>query len=185
MEDTTSTNSGNGFRFSDAVKAGFIATVVLAVVVALEGFNVGRMNGEMLVGKESEVYLIYAAGIAFVFAIGIFYALIYALLLSPIKMLNGVLKAFIFSILLTSISYFLGPQLPSIVAKIKGQSAAVAVSATQKPEEQQSSQNPSTNLDKISKNASTSLIDNALLMNWINHLVYSLGLAVMYRRRKF
>lgn len=161
----------SGFRFFDALKAGFLATLVLSGIMFLFGIDSMKMLGSMLLGESASPLNTYLAGGGFHFAVGIAYGLLYALVIAPISALNGLFKALLFSAILTGISYFVGPKLPGIIAKVEGHEMAPATQAVSNP-------TPST------QPVCECPPKNEIAKSWINHFVYALVLAALYRRNQ-
>lgn len=173
------------FSFWVAIKAGFLATLVLTVVMLLLGQNSMMYLGKLLVEAKAETYMIYLAGGLLHFGIGIIYGLLYALIFAPIPF-SPLIRTFIFSVIITAISFYASPKLPEVIASIKGEKPTMQAQeqAPTPSTEVQNTSNPVDVDQNPSAPSSTPMIKKAIIMSWINHFIFALVLGMIYRRRR-
>lgn len=173
------------FSFSRAIWAGFVTTLLIAILNFLQGHDNALIIGKMMLGSEAKPVYVHMAGGAFCFLVGIVFALFYALIIAPMRFMSDFVQGILFAVIMTIIAFFTFPKLQTIfdaVLKREPGSSAVQTQAqgtelakvdeeikTEKPEEKSSE----TNKNDMKKE---------LLDNFINHLIYALSVIVIYRQ---
>lgn len=178
----------SGFRFWDAVKAGFMATVILTIIMALFGMDSMKSLGHMLMGSSASKMQLYLAGGALHFGIGIFYGFLYALILAPISAFNALVKAIIFSVIITAAAFYGMPKMPDVIAKIKGDESHMMNPCNPCHMENSYNMNPCAMKDDLNSmnpcNPCAAGDKKAIITSWMNHFIFALVVGMLYRRRK-
>ena len=181
--------------WSSAICAGFIATLVMTIVMALLGINIILMLGMMILGSDASLMMQYIAGGIMHFVVGIIYAIIYAAFIAPMKCMNTFLKGLIYGVILTVIAYFGMPLMADMLMKEEGYNPCMMVEAEGVAVMEYNPCNPCWNpCNPCAMVVAEEVVvvgnpcnpcggDDALygmLISFINHLVYSLTLAFLY-----
>lgn len=87
-----------------AVTAGFVATVVITISMALFGMNIMKSLGTMMVGVNAGAGAQYALGGLIHLMIGIGYGIVYAALFAPIRGWSTLMKGAVFGLAITAIA---------------------------------------------------------------------------------
>lgn len=116
MEETSSSNGG--FNLGSAVKSGFVASVVMSIILALLGQNLMKALGGLIAGSEADPTLQYALGFIVHSFFGIFYGVAYALIIAPLPLFNRLVKAVIYAALLAVVSHFGMPIMANSFSKM-------------------------------------------------------------------
>lgn len=128
MEKETKPVNPSYYRFSltGVIKSGFFAAIITSLLMLLQGNNTLYYFGVLVMGEAADPKFIYLAGIGLIAGLGIIFAFLYAIILAPFR-INDLIKAIIFAVILTGLSYFLTPQLPYIINKIAGKTLSSQV----------------------------------------------------------
>lgn len=170
------------FSFGSAVYAGIIATIVMTVVMALFGTNIITMLGTILLNKQAPIYMIYLAGSIMHFAVGIIYAILYALIIAPLKSLSNVLKAILYSIILAIIAQIAIPYTIKAVEYVKIEYFHIApMMETAAPPTEKEAAPAETSTPTSMRNK---ILSKPNLQNWLHHFIYALTLALMYKGKR-
>lgn len=174
----TANQSSYGFSFSRAMLAGFLATLLIEILIYIQGQNPALSMGKMILGPDSMPLFMYIAGGGFCLLVGLIFALFYALIIAPMRFMSDLIQGILFAGIMTAISIYTFPRLQDIfdvvlkrqpeVALVKLQEESTEfVKAEESPEEE-------------SKEGKKGM----LLYNYMNHLIYALAVIVVYRQRK-
>lgn len=184
METTTPKVS---FSFGSAIYAGIVATIIMTVVMALFGVNSITMLGTLLVGKNASYSTIYLAGSLVHFGVGVFYAIVYALLLAPVKSLSNILKAILYSILLTIIAQTTLPHLPQTITHFKQKYFPAATVSSTPPTDDATTPVTTEEVTEesiVTHSVKNKILSKANLKSWLHHLIYALTLVLTYKRKR-
>lgn len=173
--------------YTKAALAGFVATIVVTLTMALMGMNVMKTLGEMMMGPNTSVAMQYIAGGLMHFATGSFLGILYAVSINKVfKDFSPLFRAVVYGTLIT----FLAMYGMSLIKDMKGisQNPCAHYSATNAKSNYGRNANPcatATNpcMHKMQPQANPPAAKQ-FLMSWINHLVYALVLAYMLSCRK-
>ncbi|PWU05313.1 MAG: hypothetical protein C5B43_03520 [Verrucomicrobia bacterium] len=187
-KNTTHLDSSNGysFKFGRALAAGFFATLLLEILILLQGQNPSLAIGKMLLGTEANFWTIILAGAGFCLLVGILYALLYALILAPMRVIPDFVQGLIFAAILTVVAILTFPKLQNLIdTALKRHTEIKAVVAvpeeTEKSTEIAKTEEPKGINAPETKEANKK---NEILHNFMNHLIYALSVIVIYRQRK-
>lgn len=178
MEENTSkvcSTKSCCFCFAEALKAGFIASVIMNILLFLQGSDTWHYYGTFL--GDVDLKIIYVAGFIIACILGIIFACLYALIIAPLSLRSHLIKALIFAAILTAISYFVSPLLPQ--RPNMNTNRAVAVSSS------------NTDIAVKGESPDSTLVDNSektrtrriLALAFTNSLLFALMVVVLYKRR--
>ncbi len=194
MEKKTVQHESSGgyhFSFGRAIVGGFFATLLLEILIYLQGQNPALTLGGMILGPEANMSYIYAVGGGFCLLVGIVYALLYALILAPMRFISDFIQGILLAAILTAIAIFMFPKMQSIFDTVLGKHTEVeAQSVAKAPEEPEKGTEVATTKEVVqNKDEGQSNLDKEdnkkqLLNNFMNHLIYAFALIVIYRQSR-
>lgn len=174
-----------------AVYAGIMATIVMSVVMLIFGINIVKMEGLMLVDEGASNMQIYLAGGIMHFIVGIIFALIYALIFAPICMLSNLLKALIFSIIITCVALYSMPHMPAMIHKVKTDvlkmESKMGMMDKAEPTKMAMDDKKLEDQEKMMDDndpLKNKFLSKAQLKSWLNHFVFALVVALVYRPKR-
>lgn len=178
MEENTSKSCSTKsccFNFCGVLKAGFFAAILTNLLMVFQGSDALFYFGTLLLGAEADPKIVYTVGVLVACVLGIIFAFLYALIIAPWKHVNDLIKAIIFAIILTAISYFASPELPKAASMITGhtESSASLVSPADEGEAALTIAGEPVQL-KVQK---------SLVTTFANSLLFALMVVVLYRRK--
>lgn len=178
MEESTSKSCSTKsccFSFIGAIKAGFIAAILIHILMIFQGNNSLLYFGTLFAGSEADPKILYTVGVLVAVIFGIIFAFIYALLIAPIRCIHDLFKAIIFAIILTVGSYYGFPKIPQLASMItkhsvsaNPESTAIAVTV------------PSTTAAGSLAQSNTQKV---IITTFTNSLIFAFMVVVLYRRK--
>jgi len=114
MSDAAYVSAGQPFRWSRAITAGLVATIVITISLALFGTNIMKSLGSMML-PNANVGVQYLVGGAFHLMVGLFYGVVFAWLFGRVREWNPVLKGVVFGLAITAIALAAMPVMASMM----------------------------------------------------------------------
>jgi hypothetical protein len=190
MSDAAYVSAGQPFRWSRAIMAGLLATIVITISLALFGTNIMKSLGSMMLPNAS-VGVQYLAGGAFHLIVGLFYGVVYALLFGKVREWNPFLKGAVFGLAITAIAMAAMPVMASMMpGGAAGNPCAAAAANPCNPCASKAANpcNPCAAKSAANPCNPCSALGGAQnkyggAMSAINHLLFALTLAFVYRAR--
>lgn len=184
MEENTSKSCSTKsccFSFIGVLKAGFFAAILTNLLMVFQGSNALFYFGTLFLGAEADPKIVYTVGVLTACVLGIIFAFIYALIIAPWRCVNDLIKAIIFAVILTAISYYASPELPKAANMITGHSGAstslVSAEATEHPADEGEAA-----LIVAGKPVQLK-VKKSIVTIFSNSLIFALMVVVLYRRR--
>lgn len=187
-------------NWSRAITAGFIATIVITISLALSGMNIMKSLGAMMLPNAS-VALQYLAGGIFHFMVGLVWGVLYAWLFGRVREWGPFLKGTVYGLTITAVALAVMPLMAMILPGGR-EGAANPCSPCASAPAVANPCNPCANkaanpCNPCAKNAcSTASAKNpcnpcggggqsptSSAVSAINHLLFALTLAFVYRAR--
>lgn len=98
-----------------ALIAGLVATAAITVSMALFGMNIMKSLGAMMIGAGASATTQYIAGGLFHLLVGLFYGLVYAALVAPVRRWGALLKGAVFGLAITAIALAVMPVMAAMM----------------------------------------------------------------------
>lgn len=184
MEENTSKSCSTKsccFSFCGVLKAGFFAAILTNLLMVFQGSNALFYFGTLFLGAEADPKIVYTVGVLTACVLGIIFAFIYALIIAPWKCVNDLIKAIIFAVILTAISYYASPELPKAANMITGHSGASPSLV--------SSEAPAHSADEggaaltVAGKPVQLKVKKSIVTTFSNSLIFALMVVVLYRRK--
>lgn len=164
------------FSFGRAIFAGFLATLLIEILMYIQGQNSALTLGKMVLGSEATTTYIYLAGAAFCLLVGIIFALFYALILAPMKFMSDFITGIIFAGIMTALAVYTSPKLPQIVEKVMKKQSEVALMQTEEKSTEVAKTEDLVQSD-IKKDEKHELLNSFMI-----HLIFAYAVIVIYRQ---
>jgi len=190
MSEAISSVAGKPFSWSRAIVAGFIATAAITVSMALFGMNFTKSLGSMILPNASMTLQYLAGGISHLM-VGLFYGVVYAWFFGRVREWNPLLKGAVFGLAIAAVASATMPLMASIMPggraanpcnPCAGKASNPCNPCAAKPANPcnpcaAKTPNPCNPCGGGGQNPYSGLVTA------INHLVYGLALALVYRTR--
>lgn len=196
-------HEGYSFSFGRAIVGGFFATLLIEILIYLQGQNPALMLGKMILGSDANLSYIYLAGGAFCLLVGLIYALFYALILAPMRFISDFIQGILLAVIMTAIAVFTFPKLQGMIDTVMGRHTEVQAvgeaqvakqvqenhkeAGTEGEKESEKGNEVASTKDLVqSKKEDAAKEDHKkeLLYNFMNHLIYAFALITIYRQRR-
>lgn len=191
-----------GLKWGRAIVASLIAIVVFTITMGIFGVNnikdLGNiiMLGTTLMGSDAGMTIQYVVGGVLYVLIGIIYGVIYCGIISPLGA-NHLLKGVLYGTVLSAIAIIGLPGLTNLATNNNDvPPAEVSVSDIPLSEETLASPGttPTESMAEAASSAETTAIEDTSaaaangivktsIISWINHVIYALVVALVYRRK--
>ena len=190
-----------GLKWGRALVASLIAIVVFTVTMALFGMNIIKdlgniiMLGTKLMGTDAGQTSQYLVGGVLYVLVGVIYGVIYCGIISPLGA-NHLLKGVLYGTVLSVIAIFglpgltnlaesrtdippaeVGVDIPLTEDELASPGAAAAETTVEIPSSEEVTATENTAAEGSGNIVKTSII------SWINHVIYALVVALVYRRK--
>jgi hypothetical protein len=197
IERTSVSQSQPGMNWSRALLAGLAATVVMTIVMVAMGMNLMKSLGAMMVGQNASPGLQYAVGGTIHLMIGLIYGFIFAWLFGRVTEWNRFIKGAVYGLAIAAIAFAAMPLMSSMGG---GGKSASSPCHTAKggamnpchgkeamnpchPKEGRAAMNPCHPQQAAANPCGGGGGATSSLLSVINHLIYALTLAFVYKAR--
>jgi|GEM_PF-5053709 hypothetical protein len=191
-----------GLKWGRAIVASLIAIVVFTITMGILGVNTIKdlgniiLLGTKLMGSDAGLTTQYLVGGVLYVLIGIIYGVIYCGIISPLGA-NHILKGVLYGTVLSAIAIIGLPGLTNLATNNTDVLPA-EVSFSDVPLSEETPASPDTTLTESMAEAASSLETTAIedtsaaaddgivktsIISWINHVIYALVVALVYRRK--
>jgi hypothetical protein len=191
-----------GLKWGRAIVASLIAIVVFTITMGIFGVNTIKdlgniiLLGTKLMGSDAGLTTQYLVGGVLYVLIGIIYGVIYCGIISPLGA-NHILKGVLYGTVLSAIAIIGLPGLTNLATNNTDVLPA-EVSFSDVPLSEETPASPDTTLTESMAEAASSLETTAIedtsaaaddgivktsIISWINHVIYALVVALVYRRK--
>jgi hypothetical protein len=192
----------HGLKWGRAIVASLIAIVVFTITMGIFGVNTIKdlgniiLLGTKLMGSDAGLTTQYLVGGVLYVLIGIIYGVIYCGIISPLGA-NHILKGVLYGTVLSAIAIIGLPGLTNLATNNTDVLPA-EVSFSDVPLSEETPASPDTTLTESMAEAASSLETTAIedtsaaaddgivktnIISWINHVIYALVVALVYRRK--
>ncbi len=191
-----------GLKWGRAIVASLIAIVVFTITMGIFGMNIIKdlgniiLLGTTLMGTDAGLTTQYLVGGVLYVLIGIIYGVIYCGIISPLGA-NHLLKGVLYGTVLSVIAIFGLPGLTNLATN-NNNVPSVEVSTSDIPLSEDTPASPdiapTESMAEAASGVETSAIEDSSaeagdsivktsIISWVNHVIYALVVALVYRRK--